>query len=461
MKKLNLILLAGAAAVAAEVRADFGSFAKGIAGQAASAALQDAKAPPMKVKMAEVYVKNAEKGGATARSALKEARQRVDELKKSYADDPSVADLDRRLVAAEEKERAAAEAKAAAYKAKVEKEEAERKAFEAHADAVNKATQDRLDARKAEAAAEAAAQAQTIGRTAALPWVMEQPGRIYSQEREKKFDEYIAKLGTAKKDDVVALVNQLKARAEEDRKIVKANATGWNKAQEELDCYDEFLSRMWDNVLRLNFDGKADVAANTIQLNSYRIPVPTASVLLMWCERDKLYCFSDPDSKESDYVYDDKAVNAIKFHLNTLYFISCFCYGQEDQGHKKTYGVSRFLVEKISEALKNNTKDRMTYHPRPTAGAMHKEFGKEALALAQAHEYFQGATEAIVCSDDWFVDHDRLGNITRRRIEGWVLKPTDPGTRLLPAKWDQPYQGGGKYGKLKLSTYGGRRYWVK
>jgi len=421
MKTLTTLLAAGAAAMMT---------AGALAG-----------APTMKVKMAEVFVKGAEKGGIMTKSNANDARKRIDELKQSYADDPAVVALDERLkkvedtIAADERERADAK------KAQAEKEQAEKAA--------------------AEKAAAEAAQPQTVVRTAALPWVMEQPGRIYSQEREKKFDEYIAKLGVAKKDDVVALINQLKARAEEDRKIVKANATGWSKAQEELDCYDEFLSRMWDNVLRLNFDGKADVASDTIQLNSYRIPVPTASVLLMWCERDKLYCFSDPDSKESDYVYDDKAVNAIKFHLNTLYYISCFCYGQEDRGHKKTYGVSWFLVEKISEALKNNTKDRMTYHPRPTAGAMHGEFGKEALALAQAHEYFQGATEAIVCSDDWFIDHDRLGNITRRRIEGWVLKPTGPGTRLLPAKWEQPYQGGGKYGKLKLSTYGGRRYWVK
>ena len=58
----------------------------------------------MKVKMAETYLKTAEAGGFTATSAAKEARQRIDALKKEYGEnDPDVQALEKRLLVIENK----------------------------------------------------------------------------------------------------------------------------------------------------------------------------------------------------------------------------------------------------------------------------------------------------------------------------------------------------------------------
>ena len=71
----------------------------------------------MKVKMAETYLKTAEAGGFTAKSAAKEARQRIDALKKEYGEnDPDVQALEKRLLVIENKEKAAQEAAKAAAK---------------------------------------------------------------------------------------------------------------------------------------------------------------------------------------------------------------------------------------------------------------------------------------------------------------------------------------------------------
>lgn len=56
-----------------------------------------APASKMKVKMAESFVKTAERGGAMSKSAIKDARQRINDLLKSSDDDPDVIALDERL----------------------------------------------------------------------------------------------------------------------------------------------------------------------------------------------------------------------------------------------------------------------------------------------------------------------------------------------------------------------------
>ena len=84
----------------------------------------------MKVKMAETYLKTAEAGGFSAKSAAKEARQRIDELKKSCGEnDPDVQALEKRLLVIEDKEKAAQEEKRASAQAERAKEESEKKSI--------------------------------------------------------------------------------------------------------------------------------------------------------------------------------------------------------------------------------------------------------------------------------------------------------------------------------------------
>ena len=393
-------------------------------------------APAMKVKMAETYLKTAEAGGFTAKSAAKEARQRIDELKKTCGeDDPDVQALEKRLLVIEGKEKTAAEEKLAKQQAENEKIEAEKKA----------------EAEKPRPLPAG------VGHTAVKPWVLDTDYEAWNDKNAIK--KYVKDLGKEKKEDVLELDKQLRARIKEDRQIVAADGPGREEAEKEIERYEDFLYALEDPV-RMNCEIKIDVEKKKMDFYYFRILLSNFSTKVMQNPKDgKFYFYGE--NGEPEYIREKEIPFAKEAHTQ-MYYINVFCANQEKDAFTQIQSKAAVSAMYTNQALKNNSPDVVVLHPIKEfpKGELHDALAKEA--LAQALKTLPNAVDVIVNSDDWEIQRNKLGIILRRVCAGWVVVKDDIGKRVIPARWAQPNQGGDTYGKLQLFTYGGnKKFYVK
>ena len=134
----------------------------------------------------------------------------------------------------ENKEKAAQEAKIANQQAE-QKAEAEKKA----------------DAKKLIPAPAAAA----VGFTTPKPWVLEKDYDAWNDKDPVK--NYVKTLGKQKREEVLELDKQLRARIKEARAIVQAGGANQTEAEKEIERYEAFLGAVEDPV-RMNCDINID-----------------------------------------------------------------------------------------------------------------------------------------------------------------------------------------------------------
>jgi len=391
----------------------------------------------MKVKMAETYLKTAEAGGFTAKTAAKEARERIDALKKEFGEnDPDVQALEKRLLVIEGKEKAAQEEKRANAQAEREKEEAEKKAAE----------------QKAQAPVAA------ISHKAPKPWVLNTDYEAWNKDN--PISKYIKQLGKEKKEDVLELDKQLRARIEEDRQIVKAGGAGRAEAEKEIERYEDFLDAM-GTLVNINSDIKIDIEKKKMDFYYFKVFFSNFSRDVKFNRIDGKYYFFG-DNGEPEYIR-EKEIPYAKEAFNCMYYINIFCGNQGNNDHyMQIQSKAAVCATYTNQALKNNSPDVVIYHPIKEfpQGALHNALAKEALPLARPK--LPNAVDVIINSNDWVIERNQLGIIIRRVCVGWVVIKDDLGKRVIPAKWFQPNQGGDTYGKLDLLNYGGNgKFYVK
>ena len=393
----------------------------------------------MKVKMAETYLKTAEAGGFTAKSAAKEARQRVDALKKEFGEnDPDVQALEKRLLVIEGKEKAAQEEKFAQQQAE-QKAEAEK---------------------KAKAQQQLPAPAVAISHKAPKPWVLDVDYEGWNDKNPIK--KYVKELGKQKKEDVLELDKQLRARIEEDRAIVKADGAGKAEAEKEIERYEKFLGAVEDPV-RMNSDIKIDVEKKKMDFYSFRVFFSNFSLEIKYNKNDGKHYFYGANG-EPEYIR-EKELPYAKEAMMCMYYINVFFANQgNDDYYMQIQSKAAVCCQKTQEAIKNNSPDVVIFHPisQFPKGALHKELAKDALTVARPIPLLANAVDVIINSNDWSYDRNKLGIIIRRSCAGWTIIEDDLGKRVIPTKWFQANQGGDKYGKLELLSYGGNaRFYVK
>ena len=393
-------------------------------------------APAMKVKMAETFLKTAEAGGFTAKSAAKEARKRVDELKESYgADDPDVQALEKRLLIIEVKDKAAQEEKLAQQKAEQEKREAE-----------NKAKEEKQNPAPA-----------AIGHTAPKPWLLDIDYEAWNNDNRIK--KYIKTLGKEKKEDVLELDKQLRARIEEDRKIVAAGGNGKADAEKEIERYEDFLGAL-ETEVNINCDIKIDVEKKKMDFYYVKVFFSNFSLDVNYSKADGT-CYFYGKNGEPEYIREKEIPYAQEARMRMAY-INIFCANQGNDHFMQVQSKAAVCAMNIEKAIKNNSPSVIKYHPLSEfpKGAMHKELAKEALECSKPT--FPNIVDVIVNSNDWTIDRNQLGIIISRTSFGWVIVKDDMGNKVIPARWLEPNQGGDKYGKLKLGIYGGNKiFYVK
>jgi len=391
--------------------------------------LKAAPASPMKVKMAAFFVTSAEKGGGMAKSNMRDARQRVDELLASYASDPAVIDLDTRLKKVEEAIAAAERERAAAEKAKAEKLAAEKKAEE-----------------EAAAAKKAA-----LAHKAPLPWLMEKEDR----DAIAKYVDSLGRLANEKEaDDLKAA---LEARAAEDRKIVEAKGEELMKAQDELSRYNLFLDQLGHLTLVGFFEGKVDLKANKVDFKELRIRTSNSSVYVRVSAKDDKEYFYEMNGARCYVEGDDLA--AVNEARRRFFYVNRFLKDQTDEDCRRDAASALLSLNLIDKAVANNSPDNIEFAPMPKKGALHAEFAKEALAtITTEADNYKDVYEVVIDANNWQME-TKLGNVVRRKFGGWWFKKLKYGIRAFRVQWCQDHMGGGKYGKLRLyATAGGSMY---
>jgi len=399
---------------------------------AAALGAEAAPAGMMKLKMAEMLVataeKNAGRGGTMAKVSLSEARERVNGLLQTSADDPAVAKLDARLKKLEAPYEADAKERADAKKAQEEKRAAEQ---------------------KAEAEAKAAKSA-ALEHKAELPWAMEKEDR-------DRIAKYVDELGRTTNSKLVGdFKKALEARAEEDRRIVEANGDGADKAKDELDLYELFLDQVGYLPIVGFFNGDVDLEKNIVNFKEVRIRTSNSSVYVRMAEDQKLYFY---EMNGARCYIEEKDIDAIKEARRRFYYVDYFLMNRENKEYRKNSAIARVLFDYIGKALANNAPENIEFAPMPRKGALHEQFAKEALATIKTQaDNYKDVYDVVIDADSWQTE-TKFGSIVRRKFGGWGLKQLKHGVRAYRVQWCQDHMGGGNYGNLRLyATAGGSMY---
>ena len=407
----------------------------------ATAAMLGTEAAPankMRLKMAEMSVKDAEnkvarfKTGTMARTSVKDARQRVNDLLKTSADDPAVVALDERLKKAEEPFETDAKERADAQKAAEERVAAKKKAEE-------------------EATAAKAAKNAALAHKAELPWVM-------AKEDRDAIAKYIDELGRTTNSKLVGdFKKAIDARAEEDRRIVEADIDEADKAKDELSLYNLFLDQLGYQTLVGYFEGDVDLEKNIVNFKELRIRTTNSSVYVRTCPEDKKLYFYEANGARG-YV-EGEDIKAVQEAMRRFYYVDYFLMNREDKNFRKNSLAARVMFDYIKKALANNSPDKIEFAPMPKKGALHAEFAKAALeTITTQADNYKDVYEVVIDADSWQTE-TKFGGIVRRKFGGWGLKKKKYGIRAFRVQWCQDHLGGGKYAPLRLyATAGGNMY---
>lgn len=285
------------------------------------------------------------------------------------------------------------------------------------------------------------------------PWVLEKDD---DGRDDSPVTTYVKNLGKEDSKNVKALDKALRERVAEARKIVAAGGPGKAEAEKEIERYEKFLDAVSDPV-RFRFNGKIDLVKKQMTFDSYKVDAYRRTTLVQRRTKDKKYYFFGSNG-EPEFLR-GKDLEIAKEDIQRMGYISLFCGNQNPdpgQGYMQVSSKAAVCCIYGRQALKNNSIDVVIKHPMPAKGALHDELAKEALACARGR--FPDAEGVLINSNDWEIQRNRFGVIIRRVAWGWIIVKDDIGRKTIPAKWEQPNQGGSSYGKLQLFRSGGNNW---
>ena len=285
------------------------------------------------------------------------------------------------------------------------------------------------------------------------PWVLEKDD---DGRDDSPVTTYVKNLGKEDSKNVKALDKALRERVAEARKIVAAGGPGKAEAEKEIERYEKFLDAVSDPV-RFRFNGKIDLVKKSMTFDSYKVDAYRRTTLVQRRTKDKKYYFFGSNG-EPEFLR-GKDLEIAKEDIQRMGYISLFCGNQNPdpgQGYMQVSSKAAVCCIYGRQALKNNSIDVVIEHPMPAKGALHDALEKEALACARGR--FPDAEGVLINSNDWEIQRNRFGVIIRRVAWGWIIVKDDIVRKTIPAKWEQPNQGGSSYGKLQLFRSGGNNW---
>ena len=305
-------------------------------------------------------------------------------------------------------------------------------------------------------------------------------------------DNLIWGLRTTSESDATALAEQLTARAKWDRDRIEGMSSGkyennsalYNKLTSELKNWVAFYVRMREVV---NFFFSEDLRRDPNDGSWYldrqiKFPVGVtmagvqasmAGVLndkvtsFTYYEKSNKCCFCStslvPIVADADQIAMAKRDQNMLANIGILFtgYPVEWCESTQRGSDQYLFSMARSKARGYANfakiAIESNSPDVLEFQPMPKAGSMNGSWKAQALALAKAN--VAGVTDAVITSDDWWVEKNALGTPIRRIIRGYIIRHDSYGKTANEFSWAQDYQGG-SYGKLH--TWGmGKLFYVK
>lgn len=124
-----------------------------------------------------------------------------------------------------------------------------------------------------------------------------------------------------------------------------------------------------------------------------------------------------------------------------------------------TYHKALMYYTAVTEAIANNTPDKMEFEPMPKAGGMHASMKAKVLAIEKGIS--KDVVDVVITSDFWQIERNAAGQPIRRVIFGYSIVNTANGKMANRVSWAEEHQGGGKYGDLHAYGNGTESFYVK
>lgn len=198
----------------------------------------------------------------------------------------------------------------------------------------------------------------------------------------------------------------------------------------------------------------------------FMVPAGNTTYIATKEEDGKIY-FRNMLSGDRAYVHGQAITDVARYYDRfQRYFVltkPIAKFSKEIGENPEEYGYIPYManawLERMREAIINNSAKNIEYKAMPKAGSMHAKFKTEALAIAKAEE--PGVIDVIITSNDW--DVKMKGLVPEcRNIYGYYITQDKNGKICKDRMWTQKYQGNGKYGKLKAGGVGvSRDFYVK
>ena len=132
-------------------------------------------------------------------------------------------------------------------------------------------------------------------------------------------------------------------------------------------------------------------------------------------------------------------------------------HNQDDFDH--FYWNAILFVEKVSEAIKNNSPANIEYKPMPKPGSMNASMKTKILSLEKSE--FPDVVDVVITSNAWEIQKNAAGQPVRRVIYGYSIVNTSNGKMANRVSWAEDHQGGGRYGAVHGYGNGMETFYVK
>ena len=285
------------------------------------------------------------------------------------------------------------------------------------------------------------------------PWVLAED---FTRDT-RAFQAYYAKLGTTTNGkEVGKFRDQLRARIEEDKKIVAAGSSHekYEQAQEELGRYGFFLGWL-EQRLYFIFNGQVDLEKNNVTFEYATLRTKNSNVRVMSADGKNVYFFQNGDR----VFVEGEDLEEIKKQFRQMFYTLILLKGADRPEYKKALAISDTCLRYTSQAMANNKPENVDYHPMPTPGKLNS-LAPKALELAKKSSSYADAIDVVIDADDWTIERNSAGIIQRRKVGAWVIKQMKNCKRAFRCQFAQPWNGNG-YGELILYGVGGGQFNIK
>lgn len=295
------------------------------------------------------------------------------------------------------------------------------------------------------------------------PWTMDISDNY---DFSRKIQAYVQRLNEVPQDSVKALKQMMLNRYNRNKEIIEKykdnqlqmdfkTQTQYDNLKKENDTFEDFFMLLGRNhATILTMDGEVDIANNKASISQCQV----SGALTTFFLSGENPCFITMSGDKTYIEGDDLA--EVRKNMVQLYNIFLLCDGIDNIEAQTTKVKAYMCLDTIGRAVENNKPENLERRPMPKGGPLNASLSAKALAAAKERQSYANVTKAVITTD-WRVERNALGEIIRRKCDGYVFYNDKFGLRANGIQWAEDYVGGGKYGPIKVYGTGMQSFYVQ